>query len=507
LQGFYEDDFDTYSANINLIFWRNVRTDNRYKEIAGIGALALLDLASFYLSLLIAYYSRKFMDTVFAGIVPLEFDLRYLVFFWWMPVLFILVIAYEGLYTKRMSFWDEVRELTKAVTAAVIVIFAVTSLGKFTYEVSRLTLVLLYVSGIAVFPFMRLMGKKMLFRLNIWKENLIIIGAGRAGKEIARGLGSEGHLGYNIIGFLDDDPDKIGRTLEINNKELKVFGKVKNFTKFLSLMDISSVIIAIPSYSVEDLARLTENVQKYTRRVLIVPDLKGIALANTELQHLSAPQMFMLKINNNLKSDYNQFVKKSFDLVFSILFLPFLFVLVAILGILILADSRGTVFLRQDRIGKDGKVFKCLKFRTMFGNADEILDHYLEKNEGARAEWLRFKKLRDYDPRVTRIGKFLRRTSLDELPQIFNVLAGDMSLFGPRPYLPEEKEEIRGYSDLIFLTSPGITGLWQVSGRNMLDFEERMKLDTWYVLNWSLWLDIVILFKTIRVVLNKEGAY
>ncbi len=108
---------------------------------------------------------------------------------------------------------------------------------------------------------------------------------------------------------------------------------------------------------------------------------------------------------------------------------------------------------------------------------------------------------------MTRVGKFLRRTSLDELPQIFNVLAGDMSFFGPRPYLPEEEEGIRGYADLILLTSPGITGLWQVSGRNILDFEERVKLDTWYVLNWSIWLDIVILFKTIMVVLKKEGAY
>ncbi len=424
-----------------------------------------------------------------------------------MPVIFILVIAYEGQFTKRMPFWDEVRELIKAITVAVVVIFAVTSLGKFTYKISRLTFILLYMCSIVVFPFMRLMGKKMLYRMNIWRENLIIIGAGRAGKEIARGIDSESHMGYNIIGFLDDDPDKIGRTIEINNKELKVFGKVKNFRKFLSLMDVPTVIIAIPSLIVEELTKLTEDVQKYTRRVLLVPDLKGIALVNTELENLSGQQLFMLKINNNLKSDFNKFVKKCFDVVFSILLLPFLFVMVVIFGILIRADSRGTVFLMQDRIGKGGKLFKCIKFRTMFSNADEILDNYLEKNEEVRAEWSRYKKLRDYDPRVTRVGRFLRRTSLDELPQIFNVLAGDMSFVGPRPYLPEEEEEIRGYSDLILVASPGITGLWQVSGRNILDFDERVRLAVWYVLNWSLWLDIVILFKTIRVVLNKEGAY
>jgi undecaprenyl-phosphate galactose phosphotransferase len=143
----------------------------------------------------------------------------------------------------------------------------------------------------------------------------------------------------------------------------------------------------------------------------------------------------------------------------------------------------------------------------MYVNADEMLSGYLEKNAAAKAEWGRYKKLRDYDPRVTPVGKLLRRTSLDELPQIFNVLAGDMSFVGPRPYLPEEEKDIGEFSELIFLASPGITGLWQVSGRNILDFEERLKLAVWYVLNWSLWLDIVILFKTIMVVLKKEGAY
>lgn len=272
-------------------------------------------------------------------------------------------------------------------------------------------------------------------------------------------------------------------------------------------MNISTVIIAIPPGTLADLSKLTESVQKNARRVLLVPDLKGIALANTELRHLSAQQMFMLKINNNLKSDFNRFVKKSFDFAFSLFFLPFLLFMLVICGIWIVLDSRGGVFLMQDRIGRNGKIFKCIKFRTMYSNSDDILSNYLNNSGEAKAEWSKYKKLRDYDPRVTRVGKFLRKTSLDELPQIINVLAGDMSFFGPRPYLPEEEQEIRGYADLILITNPGITGLWQVSGRNILDFEERVKLDVWYVLNWSLWLDIVILCKTIAVVVKKEGAY
>jgi len=143
----------------------------------------------------------------------------------------------------------------------------------------------------------------------------------------------------------------------------------------------------------------------------------------------------------------------------------------------------------------------------MYLNSDEILQEFLEKNPEAKKEWDKYKKLKSYDPRVTKIGKFLRATSLDELPQIFNVLKGDMSLVGLRPYLPREISDMGEYKDIILLTRPGITGLWQISGRNELTFQDRLKLDTWYVLNWSLWLDIVILFKTIKVVLKREGAY
>jgi Undecaprenyl-phosphate galactose phosphotransferase WbaP len=471
------------------------------------GAIASLDVTSFYLSLLLSYLMRKFLNNVFVSLVPLQFDLPYFIHFWWMPLIFLVLIAYERLYTKRMPFWDEAGKLLKAVTVAVIVILAITTLGRFTYKISRLTIVLLYFCSIAVFPVVRLAGKKMLYRMNIWKENLIIIGAGRAGQAVAKGIANEKHMGYNIIGFLDDAPQKSGTTIDIDNKKFKVFGKIKHFRKFLSQLNIQTVIIAIPSQTVDFISRLTEDVQKYAKHVLLIPDLNGIALVNTEVLNLSEQKIFMLNINNNLKSDFNRFVKRDFDFFFSLFFMPLLFILVAVVGMLIRIDTRGSIFLSQERIGKGGKIFSCLKFRTMFENADEILAGYLKENDQAKDEWRRYRKLRDHDPRVTRVGKFLRKTSLDELPQLFNVLFGDMSFFGPRPYMLDEASKMGEYAGLILLIAPGITGLWQVSGRNELDFEERIKLDTWYVLNWSLWLDIVIFFKTIRVVLNREGAY
>jgi undecaprenyl-phosphate galactose phosphotransferase len=157
------------------------------------------------------------------------------------------------------------------------------------------------------------------------------------------------------------------------------------------------------------------------------------------------------------------------------------------------------------RIGRKGKIFKCYKFRTMQKDAEEKLQELLQKDSSARLQWEQYWKLID-DPRVTRVGRFLRKTSLDELPQILNVLKGEMSLIGPRPYLLREKDAIQDKLEIITSVAPGITGLWQVSGRNDITYQHRIKLDVWYIMNWSLWLDIYILIKTIKVVLGMRGA-
>lgn len=166
----------------------------------------------------------------------------------------------------------------------------------------------------------------------------------------------------------------------------------------------------------------------------------------------------------------------------------------------------GYAVYAHERIGENGRPFRCYKFRTMYKDAEEKLQEILSLDEAIRTEWENNWKLRD-DPRITKIGKFLRKTSLDELPQIFNVMKGEMSVVGPRPYLPREKADIDDNIHIITSAKPGITGLWQVSGRSNTGYRYRIKLDTWYVMNWSLWLDIVIILKTIKVVLKAEGAY
>jgi Undecaprenyl-phosphate galactose phosphotransferase WbaP len=180
--------------------------------------------------------------------------------------------------------------------------------------------------------------------------------------------------------------------------------------------------------------------------------------------------------------------------------------LAVVVAVLIKVESRGPVFYRHSRIGREGRRIAIWKFRTMAANADRVLDHYLRAHPEMAAEWRRDRKLR-HDPRVTRLGRFLRRTSLDELPQLLNVFRGDMSLVGPRPIVTEEIEKYSEAYRLYTRVRPGLTGLWQVSGRNDTSYEERVALDTYYVRNWSPWLDVYLLARTVTAVLARAGAY
>ncbi|MBP3817751.1 MAG: sugar transferase, partial [Butyrivibrio sp.] len=230
-------------------------------------------------------------------------------------------------------------------------------------------------------------------------------------------------------------------------------------------------------------------------------------MADVEAQSLFSEEILMLHMRNNLALRRNQIYKRIFDLVLTVTGGLLISPILLLLAIYIKMDSKGSVFYNADRIGKNGKIFRCYKFRSMYVNGDKILQDYLEKNPEAAEEWKTYAKLRDYDPRVTKAGTWMRKYSLDELPQVLNVIKGDMSLVGPRPYLPREKEDIGSDIKTITLSLPGITGYWQVSGRNDVSFQERVAMDTWYVRNWSVWLDIMYLAKTFQAVLFGRGAY
>lgn len=199
-------------------------------------------------------------------------------------------------------------------------------------------------------------------------------------------------------------------------------------------------------------------------------------------------------------------MKRLTDLIFLILILPLITPLILLISVFIKTTSKGPVIFTQYRVGKHGKIFKIYKFRTMHIDAEKKLEEIIKNNYEINQEWKKFRKIKN-DPRITKIGKFLRKTSFDELPQFLNVLKGEMSIVGPRPYLPTEIEEIKDHADIILSVLPGITGLWQVNGRNNKTFRERIKLDCFYVKKWSIWLDLLIMLKTLKVMLKGEGAY
>lgn len=205
------------------------------------------------------------------------------------------------------------------------------------------------------------------------------------------------------------------------------------------------------------------------------------------------------------KEDVYQGFKRTSDVVISAIALAVLSPVMVLTAIAVKLDSKGPAFLVQERIGQNGKTFKMYKYRSMVVGADEILEKYLAENEEARKEYQVYKKLKD-DPRVTKIGKFIRKTSIDELPQLVNVLIGNMSLVGPRPYLPREKDDMKHYYNCIIQSKPGITGLWQVSGRSETSFDERLSLDFTYNQTKGMKCDTKILIQTAFKVFKKEGA-
>ena len=214
----------------------------------------------------------------------------------------------------------------------------------------------------------------------------------------------------------------------------------------------------------------------------------------------------LIRVRNNLERRFNRIIKYLFDMILTIVGTICISPLLVIIAIWIYKDSPGPVIFKHMRVGKDGKEFPCYKFRSMCVDAKEKLEELLQNDPEARAEWERDFKLKN-DPRITKSGAFLRRTSLDELPQIFNVLKGEMSLVGPRPIIKDEMERYGNYINDYLMVKPGITGMWQCSGRNDIGYTERVHMDSWYVRNWSVWLDIMLLWRTFKAVFAKKGAY
>ena len=272
-------------------------------------------------------------------------------------------------------------------------------------------------------------------------------------------------------------------------------------------MGFDTGIITAPGRNKDNLGRLIASIQPHVRFIDYVPDLIGTPMSSITVDTLFSEKIMLMKLHNNLAGRRNRLEKRLFELVCSVLGGILILPIIIVTAILIKLDSPGPVFYNAARIGRGGREFTCFKFRSMFVNGDDMLEDYFKEHPAARHDWAKYAKIKGRDPRVTRVGRFIRRTSIDELPQVWNVIIGDMSLVGPRPYLPREKERIGGSLSTITLTPPGITGYWQTCGRADTTFEERIAMDKWYVRNWSIWLDLLYLAKTFSAVVDSKGAY
>lgn len=478
------------------------------KTLLAIPSIILLDLLAISLSMFIAYITRTHvLPRLMPGFFEQELLTSTVQGLWWLPLVIIACMAYEELYQKRLPYWKEVEKTLKACTLAIIFSISLLYLAKLSAEMSRTLVMITWVSTVALIPLIRYLGKLFLVRINIWNKPILVIGAGKTGELLVKALTRERTMGYEIIGFLDDDKEIVSITNPASQKEIPILGTFDDAEKIILATQVQEVIVAAPGMPAKQLVQLTNQLQPLVKNVMIVPDLFGLSMNGIEVEYFFEEQALLLNVKNQLKSALNRSTKRAFDLTIgSIMFLaciPFLL----LIAIAIKLDSKGPALFAQERLGQNGATFTCYKFRTMFTDGDKLLKKYLKTNGQARDEWTTFNKLKDHDPRVTKVGSILRRFSLDELPQLINVIFGDMSLVGPRPYLPRERKQMGNWAHDIHVAKPGITGLWQVSGRNEIDFEGRLKLDTWYVRNWSLWLDMIILIKTLGVVLKREGAY
>jgi undecaprenyl-phosphate galactose phosphotransferase len=269
----------------------------------------------------------------------------------------------------------------------------------------------------------------------------------------------------------------------------------------------STIFVNSKGSTLTTLKKVLSNQIKKNKEVIFIPLMGDYDLTHSHIYELSNTRTNLIVYQNRLKSWYRKLIQQVFNYLLAIILLPILLPILGIFAILIKKESPGPIFFAHKRIGQNGRIIPTYKFRSMYADAEERLKKLLLENEEIKDEWETNFKLKD-DPRITKIGNFLRKTSLDELPQIFNVLRGEMNFVGPRPVIAQEieqyyKEDVEYYH----MVKPGITGLWQVSGRSDSDYEFRVATDKWYILNWSLWLDIVILIKTIKVVLKRDGAY
>lgn len=411
----------------------------------------------------------------------------------------IAIFAVRRLYTIRLtgSWFRQVWNIVSSATIGLA--FLISYYFVFQQQNnSRLLVPFVWAAAIIVLCLGRLIvsgAMVLLYRLGMGETRLLVVGSGRLGKMIMQHIAASPNLGYSIVGFLHDmsePPSDFGR--------FKMLGAIDDLGLVIRSMQVDEVIIALPSNMHYQAIRSVRMCERLGTSFKLIPDLYEVSLSRINMEAIEG--IPLLNIKQASLNTIGRLITRFVDVTISILVLVLSSPLWLCLGLAILLTSPGSIIYKQVRIGLDGSPFSMYKFRSMYKDADQRLAALLANNE-AQGPLFKMKE----DPRITPIGKFMRRNSLDELPQFINVLKGEMSLVGPRPPLPREVAQYEEWQKGRLAIKPGLTGLWQVRGRSDLTFDEGVLMDLYYIENWSLRLYFQILLRTIPAVLFKRGAY
>ena len=411
--------------------------------------------------------------------------------------LYVFLYLKEDIYSfKTCLIWEELKKQLKCYGEYLVIISIIVY---HTSGVHGLWKYLLLGTMAVIYSFIVAKLIRIIF-FNYLRKNVVVVGVGSTAKELSEVISQNRFTMYNFMGFID-----IGKNKTNKVSSDKILGNKDTLIKLVNEKNIQEIIIAIPDISDSDVNLILDNIYSKVKKIKIIPKVNRSFTVTPEIQDYDSLMLISSK-NLNL-SKKRKVLKRVIDILIGFIgcisLIP--------LTILVWAkteknERKNGIFFTQDRIGLNGKKIKIYKYRSMVAGADDILKKLLEESNELKEEYKKHKKLKD-DPRITKIGAFLRKTSLDEFPQFINVLKGDMSFVGPRPYLFDEIDDMKNAYNKIIKLKPGITGMWQAHGRSETNFNERLILDEYYYRNWSLWLDIIIIIKTIKNVIAKKGAY
>ncbi len=459
-------------------------------RLSRLGALALLvlgDCAAVFASYALGYLVRNWFQTGTPCIFPPGLRVHMFTEKAFVLAVYPFVFAYEGLYTKRLVAWEETRRYARGVVIATAAVMILLFLWRL-WIVSRVAVLLALLFSMLLAPLVRLFLKKILAAFGLGRQQLVVLGGGTTAEQFLVELRRQRALGYFVARQVPHTPG--AGDVESALAEAAAPGSV--------------LAIVSDSFTPDEMRRVLRLAERRFAELLVVPTAALLQSTAAEVEQVGST--LVMKYRYNLLRPLNIYTKLAVELVLTLLLLIVLSPVFLVLSVVVKASSPGPVLFRQKRIGRAHRMFDCLKFRTMYTDAEQRLEQMLASDAALREEWLKYARIPN-DPRVTRPGRFLRRFSLDELPQLLNVLRGEMAMVGPRPYLPVESDRIGESVHTIVRVRPGMTGLWQVSGRTSLPFKERLTLDEYYIRNWSLWMDFSILLRTLRAVVSARGAY